>query len=134
MPKRTDIKSIMIIGAGPIVIGQACEFDYSGTQGCKALQEEGIENSWTRHRTNHNALKAGFEAMGLKFVVPEDERLPQLNAVSIPEGVNEAAVRKTRQTVRKMKNLCDMYDDLRPAAKRRAPARAASRTRVVNVK
>lgn len=41
MPKRTDISSIMIIGAGPIVIGQACEFDYSGTQACKALREEG---------------------------------------------------------------------------------------------
>lgn len=41
MPKRTDIKSILIVGAGPIVIGQACEFDYSGTQACKALREEG---------------------------------------------------------------------------------------------
>ncbi len=41
MPKRTDISSIMIIGAGPIVIGQACEFDYSGAQACKALREEG---------------------------------------------------------------------------------------------
>ena len=41
MPKRTDISSIMIIGAGPIVIGQACEFDYSGAQACKALKEEG---------------------------------------------------------------------------------------------
>src|SRR6185312_14715467 len=41
MPKRTDISSILIIGAGPIVIGQACEFDYSGTQACKALREEG---------------------------------------------------------------------------------------------
>src|SRR5690606_33814183 len=41
MPKRTDIRSIMIIGAGPIVIGQACEFDYSGAQACKALKEEG---------------------------------------------------------------------------------------------
>ena len=41
MPKRTDIKSILIIGAGPIVIGQACEFDYSGAQACKALHEEG---------------------------------------------------------------------------------------------
>ncbi|ETS13320.1 carbamoyl-phosphate synthase large subunit [Bartonella quintana] len=41
MPKRTDIRSILIIGAGPIVIGQACEFDYSGTQACKALKEEG---------------------------------------------------------------------------------------------
>ncbi|HEY6919445.1 MAG TPA: carbamoyl phosphate synthase large subunit, partial [Tabrizicola sp.] len=41
MPKRTDIKSILIIGAGPIVIGQACEFDYSGAQACKALRQEG---------------------------------------------------------------------------------------------
>src|ERR1700761_1546271 len=41
MPKRTDIKSILIIGAGPIVIGQACEFDYSGAQACKALRDEG---------------------------------------------------------------------------------------------
>ncbi|MEO9167812.1 MAG: carbamoyl-phosphate synthase large subunit, partial [Aestuariivirga sp.] len=41
MPKRTDLKSILIIGAGPIIIGQACEFDYSGTQACKALKEEG---------------------------------------------------------------------------------------------
>ncbi|OGC25326.1 carbamoyl phosphate synthase large subunit [candidate division WOR-1 bacterium RIFOXYB2_FULL_42_35] len=43
MPKRTDIKKIMIIGAGPIIIGQACEFDYSGSQACKALREEGYE-------------------------------------------------------------------------------------------
>ncbi|MBU4257521.1 carbamoyl-phosphate synthase large subunit [Patescibacteria group bacterium] len=43
MPKRTDIKKILIIGSGPIVIGQACEFDYSGTQACKALKEEGFE-------------------------------------------------------------------------------------------
>jgi carbamoyl-phosphate synthase large subunit len=43
MPKRTDLKSILIIGAGPIVIGQACEFDYSGTQACKALREEGYK-------------------------------------------------------------------------------------------
>src|SRR5437016_9157035 len=41
MPKRTDISTILIIGSGPIVIGQACEFDYSGTQACKALREEG---------------------------------------------------------------------------------------------
>src|SRR5690242_8155257 len=41
VPKRTDIKSILIIGAGPIVIGQACEFDYSGAQACKALKAEG---------------------------------------------------------------------------------------------
>ncbi|MBW2471338.1 MAG: carbamoyl phosphate synthase large subunit, partial [Deltaproteobacteria bacterium] len=43
MPKRTDIHRILIIGAGPIIISQACEFDYSGTQACKALKEEGYE-------------------------------------------------------------------------------------------
>ena len=43
MPKRTDIKRILLIGSGPIIIGQACEFDYSGTQACKALKEEGYE-------------------------------------------------------------------------------------------
>ena len=41
MPKRTDIKKILLIGSGPIVIGQACEFDYSGTQACKTLKDEG---------------------------------------------------------------------------------------------
>src|SRR2546422_282777 len=43
MPKRTDLRKILIIGSGPIVIGQACEFDYSGTQACKALRSEGYE-------------------------------------------------------------------------------------------
>ena len=43
MPKRTDLHKILIIGSGPIVIGQACEFDYSGTQGCKSLRQEGYE-------------------------------------------------------------------------------------------
>ena len=42
MPKRTDLNSVLIIGAGPIIIGQACEFDYSGAQACKALKEEGL--------------------------------------------------------------------------------------------
>ena len=43
MPRRDDIETILVIGSGPIVIGQACEFDYSGTQGCKALREEGYK-------------------------------------------------------------------------------------------
>src|SRR5437868_2003360 len=43
MPKRTDLRKILIIGSGPIIIGQACEFDYSGTQACKALREEGYK-------------------------------------------------------------------------------------------
>jgi len=43
MPKRKDLKTILIVGAGPIIIGQACEFDYSGTQACKALKDEGYK-------------------------------------------------------------------------------------------
>jgi alanine-glyoxylate transaminase/serine-glyoxylate transaminase/serine-pyruvate transaminase len=57
------------------------------------LQDEGIENAWARHQHHHEALRTGFEAMGLNFVVPEGQRLPQLNAVSVPDGVDEAAVR-----------------------------------------
>jgi alanine-glyoxylate transaminase / serine-glyoxylate transaminase / serine-pyruvate transaminase len=57
------------------------------------LAEEGIENAWARHRRNHLALRAGLEALGLELVVPEAERLPQLNAVAVPGGVDEAALR-----------------------------------------
>ncbi len=59
-----------------------------------ALKEEGLEASWARHRRHHLALKAGFDVLGLRFVVPEAARLPQLNAVYIPEGVDDAAVRR----------------------------------------
>jgi alanine-glyoxylate transaminase/serine-glyoxylate transaminase/serine-pyruvate transaminase len=57
------------------------------------LKEEGLENAWQRHRKNHLILRAGLEAMGLQFVVNEADRLPQLNAVSIPDGVDDATVR-----------------------------------------
>lgn len=59
------------------------------------LQDEGLENSWARHANNHQALRAGIEAMGLSFIVDEAYRLPQLNSVTIPDGVDEAAVRGT---------------------------------------
>jgi alanine-glyoxylate transaminase/serine-glyoxylate transaminase/serine-pyruvate transaminase len=58
------------------------------------LQEEGLENAWERHRKNYLALKAGIEAMGLSFVVKEQDRLPQLNAIHIPEGVDDVTVRR----------------------------------------
>jgi len=66
---------------------------YSLHEALVMLQEEGLENSWARHQKNHLALKAGLEAMGLTFIVKEADRLPQLNAVSIPAGVDDAAVR-----------------------------------------
>lgn len=58
------------------------------------LKEEGLEQAWARHQKHHCALKSGFEALGLDFVVPVSERLPQLNAVRIPEGVDDAEVRR----------------------------------------
>lgn len=58
------------------------------------VQEEGLEQAWARHRHHHMAFAAGVHAMGLGFVVASDDRLPQLNAVSIPVGMDEAAVRK----------------------------------------
>ena len=59
------------------------------------IKEEGLDNSWARHRRHHLALKAGLEAMGLKFRVAEPYQLPQMNAVECPAGVDEEAVRKT---------------------------------------
>ncbi len=58
------------------------------------LHEEGIENAWARHRRHHLALAAGLEAIGLELAVAEPARLPQLNAVRVPEGIDEAAVRR----------------------------------------
>ncbi|TAN69952.1 MAG: alanine--glyoxylate aminotransferase family protein [Magnetospirillum sp.] len=57
------------------------------------LHEEGIEHSWTRHAMMHQALRTGLEAMGLGLLVAEGARLPQLNAVLVPDGIDEAAVR-----------------------------------------
>ncbi len=57
------------------------------------LAEEGLENAWARHRQHHLALRAGLEALGMEFVVAEADRLPQLNAVTIPEGIDDQTVR-----------------------------------------
>lgn len=67
---------------------------YALHEALRILQEEGLENAWQRHEMNHQALKAGLEAMGIGFVVAEGDRLPQLNAVWIPEGVDDAVVRQ----------------------------------------
>lgn len=58
------------------------------------IQEEGLEKCWARHQRHHLALKAGLEAMGFKYLVKEGNQLPQMNAVYVPEGINEAEVRK----------------------------------------
>ena len=58
------------------------------------LKEEGIENAWKRHQKHHNGLKAGLEVLGLDLIVDEASRLPQLNAIQVPDGVDEALVRR----------------------------------------
>ena len=57
------------------------------------LHEEGLEAAWVRHERNHRALRAGLEVLGMQFIVPPAERIPQLNAVQVPDGVDEARVR-----------------------------------------
>jgi len=66
---------------------------YSLHEALLILREEGLDRAWDRHFKNHLALRAGLEAMGLLFVVNKADRLPQLNAVTIPEGVDDAKVR-----------------------------------------
>ncbi len=65
------------------------------------LKEEGMENAWARHAAAHGGLRAGAEAMGLSFIVDEACRLPQLNTIAVPDGIDEAAVRRA---------LLDRYD------------------------
>jgi alanine-glyoxylate transaminase/serine-glyoxylate transaminase/serine-pyruvate transaminase len=67
---------------------------YALREALRIVHEEGLEARFARHRENHAALVAGLEAMGLALVVPAPERLPQLNAVAIPDGVDDAKVRR----------------------------------------
>jgi alanine-glyoxylate transaminase/serine-glyoxylate transaminase/serine-pyruvate transaminase len=71
---------------------------YAFREALRIIAEEGLEARFARHRLNHLALVAGIEAMGLSMLVPESERLPMLNAVRIPEGVQDAPIRKALLT------------------------------------
>ena len=74
MPKRTDINKIMIVGSGPIVIGQACEFDYSGTQACKALRDEGYETVLVN--SNPATIMTDPELAERTYIEPPHLQLP----------------------------------------------------------
>ena len=67
---------------------------YGLHEALRLLAEEGLENAWARHQRHHEALRAGLETLGLKFIVPEAARLPQMNAVLIPEGLDDKAIRQ----------------------------------------
>ncbi|MCH7535284.1 MAG: alanine--glyoxylate aminotransferase family protein [Bacteroidetes bacterium] len=66
---------------------------YGMHEALRLLHEEGLENAWARHKTNHEKLKTGLEGLGLSFFVKEEDRLPQCNTITIPEGVDDAALR-----------------------------------------
>ena len=86
MPKRTDIKSILIIGAGPIVIGQACEFDYSGTQACKALRAEGYDVILIN--SNPATIMTDPETAARTFITPmTPEYVEKIIAAEKPDAV-----------------------------------------------
>ena len=96
-----SVAAIVLTGAGRAFIAGAdiSEFGSAAQEGVGLhealvmLQEEGLENAFARYLRNHRALVAGLEAMGLSMAVAPEHRLPQLNAVNIPEGVEDAEVR-----------------------------------------
>ena len=93
MPKRKDLKKILVVGAGPIIIGQACEFDYSGTQACKALRDEGYKvvlinsNPATIMTDPDVADKTYIEPITLKVLEKIHKKLPEEKIFAIfPAG------------------------------------------------
>ena len=86
MPKRTDIHKVLIIGSGPIVIGQACEFDYSGTQACKALRKLGYEIVLVN--SNPATIMTDPEIADVTYIEPLNvERLEQIIAKERPDAL-----------------------------------------------
>lgn len=86
MPKRTDIQKILIIGSGPIIIGQACEFDYSGTQACKALKKLGYEIVLVN--SNPATIMTDPETADVTYIEPLNvERLEQIIAKERPDAL-----------------------------------------------
>ena len=77
MPKRTDIQSVLVIGSGPIIIGQACEFDYSGTQACRVLKAEGLRVILVN--TNPATIMTDPEFADATYVEPLD--VPTLHRI-----------------------------------------------------
>ena len=116
MPKRTDIKSILIIGAGPIVIGQACEFDYSGVQACKALREEGYRIVLVN--SNPATIMTDPELADATYIEP-----------ITPEIVERIIIREREMAIR-LTRCCRQWAG-RPRSTRRWRCPAPARSRVM---
>jgi alanine-glyoxylate transaminase / serine-glyoxylate transaminase / serine-pyruvate transaminase len=91
-----DLTSIMAYWGGDRAYHHTAPITmvYALREGLRLVLEEGLEARWARHVRNHLALKAGLEALGMEYIAPEGGRLPQLNAVRIPDGVDDVAGRK----------------------------------------
>lgn len=142
---RPPMRSNTMNGIQPAFFGGVAKFLFGGAAGALApIIVDSVTGEQKKLRVTRklkSQVKQAVEMFGLDFVA-EQMGVDQEIVVYIltkkmrNDGpyVTKAAVRKTRQTVRKMKTLCDMYDDLRPAARRRAPARKTMSTRITNVK
>src|SRR6266568_6203058 len=108
MPKRTDIHSVLIIGAGPILIGQACEFDYSGTQACKALKEEGYRVVLVN--SNPATIMTDPEFADRTYIEP-----------ITPDAVEKIIVRELEEMKRLGVPIVGQASGLSPAGKMPAP-------------
>ena len=99
MPKRTDIHKVLIIGSGPIIIGQACEFDYSGTQACKALRKLGYEIVLVN--SNPATIMTDPEIADVTYIEPlNPERLEQINPGLAKEARIVLDVNKSERHIR----------------------------------
>ena len=110
MPARKDISKILVIGSGPIVIGQACEFDYSGSQACKALKNEGYQvvlinsNPATIMTDPEFADKTYIEPIDkeiVKKIIEQENKLKPLGDSKIAELLNEKGITIARRTIAK---------------------------------
>ena len=131
MPKRTDIQKILIIGAGPIVIGQACEFDYSGTQACKALREEGYEVVLVN--SNPATIMTDPEMADRTYIEPiTPEVVEQIIAVERPDAVLPTLGGQTGLNVGLALHESGVLEPLRLRADRRQAPRRSARPRTAS--
>src|SRR6187402_3001596 len=110
MPKRTDIKRVLVIGSGPIVIGQACEFDYSGTQACKALRSEGFRVVLVN--SNPATIMTDPEMSDRTYIepiTPEAVRKIILKQIEIGDPINAVLPTLGGQTA--LNCACALWDD-----------------------
>src|SRR5215469_14839919 len=128
MPKRTDIESILIVGAGPIVIGQACEFDYSGTQACKALKAEGYRIVLVNSNPATIMTDPGLaDATYVEPITPEFvEKIIIREKANVPEGRADGAQHRARSLRKRCAGAARHRDDRRQGRSYRQSGRPAA--------